>query len=1138
MEKLRKATMPLIAASFVAFFVVLLVTESDPVCFPLALFPILLTAVLLGIKGGVASSLIAMALVSLMITREQGLPWPSRYIPHLIMGFLVYMLSGLFAGLWSTTERRRREEERKRQEVAQTLREVSAVLSSTLELKEVLDLILEQLGEVVDYDSACVMLLFDDAPSELSPSGRSFKVVAGHGFPDLERTLQLSFPLEKDVLGQEIFKTKQPLVLADAQQDERYLKAGGTDWVRAWMGIPLMVKGEVIGLLTIDNKQPKVYNEETAQIALAFANQAAIAIENARLYEQARQEIAERKRMEDELLHRAERLAAVNLISAAASSTLDLNEILNTIAQQMVELFAVEHCGILIFDQKKEWGYVLAEYPDRGATAERFEVKGYLAAERIIADQKPLMIEDVLEDPLMARVRDTMRRLGIKSMLIVPLVVKGETIGSIGLDVAKERRTFSREEIELAQAIANQVAMAIENARLYEEATGRVRELSALTEVGEAINRALSLEETLNIVLREAMALVGREEGSIILLDRRTNTLRIVASQGLPPKVVEAFNARPVYAHEGTFGIVIETGEMLEISDARSDPRVLHEVGRVPEQLINVPLRTEEGVIGVIALDALPPDDRSRRLLRALGDLAAVAIQRARLYEAEQRRRQDAEALRQTALALTSALDRNQVIDRILAQLQQVVPYDSASVQLLEGDRLVIIGGRGFPNLEEILGTSFPVDGDNPNREVMRTLSPFILEDAPAVYEAFTQEPFAAMGIRSWLGVPMLVGGRPVGMITLDKCQPGFYTEEHAKLAQAFAAQAAIAIENARLFEEEKRRVAQLRTISEVGRHIASILDLDELLHRVVNLLVEVFGYYYANVLMVDEEAQEIVLTASAGETGRAFEGLRLKIGEQGITGWVAGSGEPLLVNDVDKEPRYYFVEELADTKSELAVPIKLRGKVIGVLDVQSVELDAFDEVDLSTLTTLADQLAVAIENARLYQETERLAITDGLTGLYNRRHFYEMLDREVELVRRYDGHISLIMFDIDDFKVYNDTYGHLVGDALLRELAQLLRRDIRKMDFAARYGGDEFVILLPHTDKKQVLVLAERIRTSVEEYEFCSGEGLPAGKVTVSVGVATCPEDAVEPEDLVHAADMALFEAKKRGNKVCVCGE
>ncbi len=612
MQKLRQASIPLIIASFALFFVLLLVTGAEPAYFPLALIPILLAAVLLGVQGGIASSLVAVALVSLMVTRERGLPWPSRYIPHLMTGFLVYLLSGLFAGLWATTERKRAEAERRRQELAETLGEVSAALSSSLELKEVLDRILEQLARVVDYDSACIMLLFDGA----------FKVVAGRGFPDIERTLQLSFPLEKDALGRHIFETKRPLVLPDAQKDKRYLRAGGTDYVHAWMGIPLIAKGEVVGLLTIDHKKPNVYNEETA---------------------------------------------------------------------------------------------------------------------------------------------------------------------------------------EMAQTIANQAAIAIENARLYEDTRERAENLSALYEISKEINTTLELERILEVICEEAKRATGAILADVALVDFEEWVWEVKAIRGY----AEEWKGRKVSLDEGVHGRVARTGEPALIPDVSQAENYIAGAPQVRSELA-VPIVQDDRVVGVINLEHTEPnafDEEDLRFVQALAEQAAIAIGKAELYEAERKRREMAEALREATMALSSTLDRNQILGRILEQLKKVVDYDSASLQLLVGDRLVIIAGRGFPDIGKVKGLSFPLSGDNPNRHVIESRQPLILADAPTAYSTFRREPHAH--IRSWLGVPLMFKDKVVGMITLDKTIPGYYDEEDARLAAAFANQAAIAIENAKLYEEvagEKRK--------------------------------------------------------------------------------------------------------------------------------------------------------------------------------------------------------------------------------------------------------------------------------------------------------------------------------------------
>jgi len=548
MQKLRKASAPIVVVSFFLFFLVLLATKSDPACFPLALIPILLAATLLGAKGGIASSLIAAAVVSLMITKEQDLPWPSGYIPHLIMGFLVYVLSGLFAGLWSTTERRRAEAEQKRRRLAETWREISAALSSSVELREVLDIILEQLGKLVDYDSAAIMLLLDGA----------FKVVAGRGFPNLERTLQLSFPLAEDALGRRILETKRPLVLRDAQRDKRYLRAGGTDYVHAWMGIPLVVKDEVIGLLTIDNKRADVYTKEAAQMAQAFANQAAIAIENARLY-LAQKEEAE---ISETLLQ----------VAAAISGLTDLDKLLKTTLQQVVELLNADRSIAWLWDEEQKVFYPREVYGFSepmilSLKALRLSPNEVPILGELLHRKEPLAVEDALHTTLIPQ--ELVEAFDIRSILGVPMIYQERLLGALGLSYVREVHHFTEKEITVAIGIANQAAIAIQNARLFEQAQQEIAERKRVEE--ELRQSYLQLQRTLEGTIHTLTSAVemkdpytaGHQQGVARL------ACAIAKEMGLPEEQIEGIRIA---------GLIHDIGKITVPAEILSRPGPLNDL--------------------------------------------------------------------------------------------------------------------------------------------------------------------------------------------------------------------------------------------------------------------------------------------------------------------------------------------------------------------------------------------------------------------------------------------------------------------------------------------------------------------------------------------------------------------------------
>ncbi|WP_324717080.1 sensor domain-containing diguanylate cyclase [Carboxydochorda subterranea] len=342
-------------------------------------------------------------------------------------------------------------------------------------------------------------------------------------------------------------------------------------------------------------------------------------------------------------------------------------------------------------------------------------------------------------------------------------------------------------------------------------------------------------------------------------------------------------------------------------------------------------------------------------------------------------------------------------------------------------------------------------------------------------------------------------------------------------------------VELLRLVRELRRARQQLEALYESGKLITSELDLERLITRLVRLVRNTFGYSHPAILLVDEERKDTLrLVGAAGYDAP----IGMTIGfDQGITGFVARTGLAVRVDDVRRDPRY--VPGIRECMSEVAVPIRIKGRVLGVLNVESPRLSAFTEEDEQVLQAIADQAAVAIQNARLLGLTAQMAITDGLTELYNHRHFSQQLEIAVERARRMGSPVSVVLLDIDDFKMFNDRFGHLVGDEVLRQIGRLIRQSVRRTDLAARYGGEEFVLLLPDTGTDDALRLARRIQQAVPRAESFV-EALTRGGpgISLSAGVATFPDHAESARDLLRRADEACYQAKRSGKNQVVVWE
>jgi diguanylate cyclase (GGDEF)-like protein len=340
---------------------------------------------------------------------------------------------------------------------------------------------------------------------------------------------------------------------------------------------------------------------------------------------------------------------------------------------------------------------------------------------------------------------------------------------------------------------------------------------------------------------------------------------------------------------------------------------------------------------------------------------------------------------------------------------------------------------------------------------------------------------------------------------------------------------------------ELKRQVERLSLFHEVGKALFSTLDLQKILQTIMEKISDILQPDTWSLLMLEKKTQELYFEIAVGHGTEKLKNVHLKVGE-GIAGWVAEHGEPLLVEDLRRDPRFNgSMNELMQPNaySVLCVPIKSHEQILGVLElVNCFGKRSFSKEHIRILGSLADYAAIALENARYVQRIHALTIMDDCTALYNARHLNFVLDAEIYRSDRYGYEFSVVFIDLDRFKQVNDVYGHLVGSKLLWTIGDIIKSNLRLIDYAFRYGGDEFVILLPQTTKQNALSVVRRLKDLLTSRVFFSEEKLNI-RVTASFGVATFPTDGRTAREILHVADEAMYLVKNTTrNSIAVAGE
>ncbi len=480
----------------------------------------------------------------------------------------------------------------------------------------------------------------------------------------------------------------------------------------------------------------------------------------------------------------------------------------------------------------------------------------------------------------------------------------------------------------------------------------------------------------------------------------------------------------------------------------------------------------------------------------------------------------------QTLTEISSEIDRVESVEELVTLLADtlVILYDLPGMVAVVADEQA-----GGYMIQETLGR-LAEGGRVASNRIEEFLSRHP-EPRPVTLGTELRELLPGVQAKQAIALPLCGDGEPFGLLLMLDGKLVPRERMMAELIGGRAAARLLRIRRAREHQQESSFSSRLITMISA---LALVENRSELFERIVDMAAELLRASRGSLMLIDESGQSLKIVATKGMNQALARSMKVEFGD-GIAGRVAKSGFPLLVNDIEKDRRIASPNRPRfRTKSFISLPFKVKEKTIGVLNLADKENHkVFIQTDLDLLATFAAHASLMIDRASSLERSlalEEMSVTDPLTGIYNRRMLEERLGEELSRSTRQKLNFTVMLIDLDHFKIYNDLCGHIAGDNALKKSAALLMASARDMDVVTRYGGEEFCIVLPGTSKKESILVAERIRRAIENHPFPGETGLPHHRLTASVGVASFPDDGDTATGLINAADIALYQAKSEG--------
>lgn len=851
--------------------------------------------------------------------------------------------------------------------------QVSKAIISNFDLPSLLDHVTALIQSEFSYDSVQILMLNENQEEFIASAAYTLS-----GAVDLNMRRR-SFPVAENSLSAWVVQNGQPLMVNDVSVEPRFRVGQLVQAVAAELVVPLQAN-EMLGVLCVQSIHKDSFTADDVDIMRSIADQLAIAVHNSRLFA--------------ELRARAQDMAALTEVSLLVNATLDVHELARRVYDSVLRVQTPTKFQFAVLDRKHQVIQIDVFEGDQRYHADRPLDPINDLVNLIVQEMTPIFWRNAEERNATAKY---FRLPNLDSLptsyLGIPMISKENAIGALCSESDKPN-AFDENDLQVLLTFANSAAVAIENAELFTDTSRRLRELGAINEISVVMARQFRGDDIWQPLNEQLSLLFETSSFYIALYDRERRSLdyTLISDHGMQmPEIT--------LPQSGIASAVVSYGTTLHFRDLFEEKERLQALkvnvtGREPESgaraWLGIPFRNRKReATGLIAVYNDVPDaysDEDLSLLTTIAAQISLSLENAQLLEAEQERRKIASTLMDVGQVVSSTLEIEEVLDRVLEQIGRVIDSDSATIMLpAEGTEIVIdsdggcqLVARAVSGASEVKGLGLYFKSDNPILQVFHSQQPVVIGDVRrhAGWDSETSEHVAKM-TRSWIGVPMLVQNRIVGIITLDKFMPYHYNDQDASTALALARQIAIAVDNARLHTQSqenlrvmRKRARRLASMHQISTIISSTLDRETVLNSVVKVFPELFGVEHCGIVLLNDSGEIGQIVAEYPEVGVLgsyvnLQGNRLfrELLEGDLPMVVASNSE-----DVDAPMRDSLAR--AGAKLTLLAPLVARDRSIGSIGLDSYDPNhRFTEGDRETIMTIAGQVAVAINNIDLYEQ-------------------------------------------------------------------------------------------------------------------------------------------------------------------------